>query len=134
MKYLGISVSLHAIFLIILGLPTCSGGDGCDGGQFKSKNSPDSLTIIPRSNGHHGPTCQKWYGGIGLTTTGEDFINYVAPGYPAEAAGIKVGDMIVSPPRSEIVGPPDTAVRVIVSRGTQILSFVLIRDKICEGQ
>lgn len=81
--------------------------------------------------------------GISLEQKGSHFIvTTVFPGTPAERAGIKSGDMIVSVDNTpvfnlsleEVVarirGEKGTGVRVCVRRNDQILAFEMIREKI----
>ena len=75
--------------------------------------------------------CKDWYGGIGINQNFIDQVLIVHPGYPAYKAGIKSGDKIISPEMSEIRGEPGTKVTIVIDRDGQILTFNLIRDKIC---
>lgn len=78
----------------------------------------------------------KWYGGIGISDsfnlqTGVERVDTVFYGYPADLAGIKVGDLIMSISDREIVGTPGTYITLHILRGKDILDFTIQRDRIC---
>lgn len=75
--------------------------------------------------------CKEWYGGIGINQDFFDQVVIVHPGYPAHKAGLKSGDKILSPKMANIRGEPGTEVVLLVQRNGQILTFYIIRDKIC---
>jgi predicted metalloprotease with PDZ domain len=79
--------------------------------------------------------CEQWYSGIGVMNSqdGSCVITHVGKGYPADRAGIVIGDLILNdgvecPGR----GPLGTHITVRVMRGTKVLVFNLVREKICE--
>ena len=79
--------------------------------------------------------CEKWYSGIGVMNNGDGscLITYVGKGYPADRAGIKPGDLVL---KSDLEcpgrGPLGTHILVKIMRGTQVLTFDLVREKICQ--
>ena len=88
---------------------------------------------------HNAQDCPDFFGGIGITqkyVTNSDFtrghyeVAEVHPGYPAERSGILVGDEIHSNTR-EIRGEIGTNVTVLIVRRGELLTFNLVREKIC---
>lgn len=79
----------------------------------------------------------SWYGGIGIQQNWTDgSIDEVYPGYPAEQAGLKVGDQIrqvSSNEGSEIRGTPGTKISMWIHRPSSNESFLveITRGKIC---
>lgn len=78
----------------------------------------------------------KWYGGIGIQNKahllGEE-IEKIYSGYPADIAGLQVGDVITSVVGNEITGPPGTPVHMTIMRGSQFIQITIIRGKVCYG-
>jgi len=85
--------------------------------------------------------CQddRWYGGVGIQ---QDFltdtVDEVAKGYPADKAGLRIGDVIKSVDSQtgpEIRGEPGTIVRLMIFRPStgEFLTLTMTRDKICLG-
>lgn len=88
---------------------------------------------------HNSQECPDFFGGIGITqqyvtneelTRGHYVVAEVHPGYPAERGGILVGDEIHSNTR-EIRGEVGTPVMVLIIRHGELLTFNLVREKIC---
>lgn len=76
----------------------------------------------------------SWYGGIGVaheSFSGE--LTEIFPGYAADAAGLMVGDIVLNEPGS-IRGDPGTQAFVRVERNGRVLSFIIMRQKICFNQ
>lgn len=78
----------------------------------------------------------KWYGGIGIResrslVTGEDTIENVYPGYPADLAGLLVGDVILGIDQEMIIGPPGTPLKMWIKRNGAKIEVNLIRGKVC---
>lgn len=71
----------------------------------------------------------KSYNGIGVQLA-FDTINKVFKGYPAEAAGLEVGDVIVWAD-GEMLGDQGTALHLRIQRGTEIIEKTVIRGKVC---
>lgn len=63
-----------------------------------------------------------WIGG-GLSS--------VAKGYPADKAGLQVGDFITPIDELFIIGDPGTTVTLLVDRKDKIFTIKVIRRKIC---
>lgn len=78
----------------------------------------------------------KWYGGIGIQNKshplGEE-IEKIFSGYPADLAGLQIGDVITSVVGNEITGPPGTPVHMIIMRNGQFIKLTIIRGKVCYG-
>lgn len=74
--------------------------------------------------------CKDFFGGIGVTFDLFDrTISEVHKGYPAERAGIRVGDRLSS--IEPIRGEPGTKVEILVIRGEQEILMEITREKIC---
>lgn len=88
---------------------------------------------------HVGDDCEHFFGGIGITQSygAKSLMDHstivvvaeVHHGYPAEKAGIKVGDEILN--SSTIRGEIGTAVVVQTIRNGSPLRYTIVRDKIC---
>lgn len=98
----------------------------------------DDEGVTPAKPTHLGDDCDDFFGGIGITQSGqrdlygnqvEMIVTEVHHGYPAEKAGIQVGDSLTS--SEEIRGEIGTPITVYASRNGQTLTFNMIRDKIC---
>jgi hypothetical protein len=78
----------------------------------------------------------NWYGGIGIQSKshplGEE-IEKVFSGYPADLAGLQVGDVITSVVGNEITGPPGTPVHMVIMRNGRFIKLTIIRGKVCYG-
>ena len=115
--------------------------NGVKVGSIIPKDRPTEVTIVEVD--HHGIKKKRkhirksfkecpgpWYGGIGirseLTPKGEEIVE-VFPGYPADLAGIMIGDTIVEVKDNVIIGPPGTIVHITTSRG----AYAITRGKIC---
>lgn len=72
--------------------------------------------------------CTPYFGGIGITLDFSGRIETVHLGYPAEAHGILVGDVLLSP---DVKGEIGTEVLVRIQRGSEILEIPMIRERIC---
>lgn len=78
----------------------------------------------------------KWYGGIGIREGYIRAINDygivdVFEGYPADLAGLMVGDIIVSINQPEIIGTPGTSLTLKIKRGKIVFDIVITRGKVC---
>lgn len=78
----------------------------------------------------------KWYGGIGVQTGFEPVrrlitIDRIFSGYPADIAGLQVGDIILNVSDNEILGEPGTQINMLIERNGQILAFSFKRGKVC---
>jgi hypothetical protein len=107
-----------------------------------------TIVTVPKSKGPGvkskdlPKTCPsgKYFGGIGIAYGSglEDvpgLIHKVYKGYPAELAGLQVGDIVLN--EGEIRGKPNTIVQVTVKRKESgewfyhTKTFTMIRDNIC---
>lgn len=112
-------------------------------GDESEKEEPQSIEVTliqkpkPKStkpnNAESFKDCpnDSWYGGIGIEQGATNTITKVFPGYPAWYSGLEVGDIIIDPYLKNIRGTPDTPVTITVMRKGEMLSFNLIRAKIC---
>lgn len=77
----------------------------------------------------------SFYVGIGVQheQNGSCRITHVGKGYPADRAGMQVGDLAMRGPDGDCPGrgPLGTMITVKVMRGTQVLTFTMVREKIC---
>lgn len=82
--------------------------------------------------------CRRWYGGIGIeygsygNTDAPGTVVKVPYGYPAQQAGIQVGDVVLPAEDPDIRGPVGTPVKIYVIRGEFRQEMTLIRGKICQ--
>jgi predicted metalloprotease with PDZ domain len=153
MKYtIPISFLLHSLVLIIALLSPDKGS------QAGKTNQPDVQIIsvvttqAEDADNKKGLTIKKvkqkkfkskvkceqnsWFGGIGIQENmGDDSIDVVFPGYPADKAGLLSGDVIMAKD-SEIRGDPGTVLNLTISRPStnESLTFRIIRDRICYGE
>jgi hypothetical protein len=148
-SHLRFSALLHALLLLVaLTLPVSKGdGEGESPTGGSRNEEPIDVTIIdpPKKDEapvvedkeaselakrapHAGDECEHFYGGIGVID-GVNGVTEVYPGYPAANAGMEVGDLITS--GEPIRGEVGTPVTITVLRGLRLLTFNLIRDKIC---
>lgn len=160
-RYFFISLLFHALILLHLttgGDGSSQGGSGAEAGGGAPKHdeiipktveiemieaSPDKgevpLPKEPEPKTLHECVDDHWYGGVGLEENYWDGgrISRVFSGYPAEIAGVQVGDMIESVnglPESgvnTIRGDPGTQVTLGLNRYGVRLSLTITRDRIC---
>lgn len=102
----------------------------------KKKDSvPQKTAVVIPVQDYQEHSCERWYGGIGIqqTNTTGCVISFVPKGYPADRAGIQVGDLMmidefgVCPGRGEI----GTPITVTWMHGGKVFVKTLIREKIC---
>lgn len=109
-------------------------------GQVIPKERPTEVTIIETEK--DGLEKKKeltkdikecpglWYGGIGIedgpTSQGE-MITKVFKGYPADLAGIRVGEIILKIDEDQIIGQPGTTLHMLTNKG----AYIITRGKIC---
>lgn len=77
---------------------------------------------------------KRWYGGIGIASgrvTGYEEVLEVFPGYPADNAGIKSGDIILDVSGGSILGSPGTSFTMSLSHEGISRIITLIRERIC---
>jgi len=150
MIYLLFSAAVHASIAILL-LMTSGGSGAFDGDHNGSKrNGQESyVEIIPKPSDseHSGRSgegigkkskkpkkeekCDHYYGGVGIqrSYTGET-VTEVYKGYPADRAGIKVGDIVLNP-QNVIRGEVGSTIRIVVYSNRTTTVYNLIREKIC---
>jgi len=76
--------------------------------------------------------CESYFGGVGVTivwTSLGYIVLTVHSGYPAEKAGIMVGDLLLN--SGNLTGEIGTKITVLIDRGGAYLEFPIYRDKIC---
>jgi len=151
-----ISVLLHLLVLIIA-TPTIKLKMGKKGGGDKQKQVeiiPAKITEVTMLDRTPGPSVKKkpiqkkrfkstvacmydsWFGGIGIQEDeSRKRIDIVYPGYPAENAGLKADDTILSTD-APIRGDPGTVLNIVIFRpsSNETLTFQIIRDRICYGE
>lgn len=154
-RYLFASLIIHLLFLGI----GFNSGKGSGDSDAESNNSdekqiavqiidkiPEEKEFKPKVEEEKGlgmappqapvePDCVKFFGGIGVTYGnpmdfgGFGVVRTVHRGYPAERAGIQAGDQILN--HSQIRGEIGSRVEVRILRGSETLTFSIIREKIC---
>lgn len=156
MKYWALSILIH--LCLVLGLLIHGHKSGPNTGNSKEKPkgfSGKAGQILPKTieievitkpkTENKGPgdkskpskTCKSSYGGIGIMDNfATGLIELVAPGYPADRAGILVGDKVLkvmSDEGSDIRGTVGTSVTLIILRQSinKVFSVTMIREKIC---
>lgn len=115
-----------------------------DTGDKKVEQKANNVVIIPKSDAP-GPKVdvKNYYYGLGIEGAYETaptgqlgyVINRVAEGYNGEAAGLKVGDIIVlvngeDPLRGEISGEGPKALTLGVLRNNIMLTIITERGKV----
>lgn len=76
----------------------------------------------------------SWYGGIGISSMiikGEETIEEVFPGYPADMADIVPGDIIENVIGNKILGEPGTVVIMDMKRYGVVTRKNITRGKVC---
>lgn len=97
---------------------------------MKAKDAEGTITI-PKKKKKVVKQCDKWYGGIGVYMGWPDTISKVMPGYPADKAGLRAGDMIEPVYENDIKGEPGTVVMIRVTRMGKSYIITITRGKIC---
>lgn len=157
--YLIASLLIHlAIFAYLVPVKGCSSDPDSDQSLHKMQKDNNLSTVNveikeiehkddvklstpPRKDSELQPApakkneCEKWFGGIGVTITfqndsGTEILK-VHDGYPAKAAGLMAGDVIVWVSDRDIRGEPGTPVTIRVMRSNNLMSFEVVRGKIC---
>ena len=129
-----LSISLHFLPIVIALLLTILGGQGGsqeDQAQYEVEPTQQNTGNITPAT-HLGESCQRWYGGIGITYSIDKpgyVISLVVEGYPAYSAGLQVGDEIVND--GNIRGEPGTIAIVTYKRKNHLYTKHIQRDKIC---
>ena len=93
----------------------------------KKKELPPEQKVVDHK-------CEKWYEGIGVQHGPNCTIDYIAKGYPADRAGLRIGDR--TGPLTETGdcpgrGPLGSFLNLRVIRDGKVLYFKLVREKIC---
>lgn len=146
-----ISILLHSIALLLLSIHLPSGEQkgGATGSPrgsndeivpkkediaielIEANKGPSQKAPPPQKNVGHDCKGYRWYGGVGIKLTLGDIIYEVAPGYPADNVGIKVGDQVLNVNDVDIRGEPGTEVSIVILRENSRLTFNVVRDRIC---
>lgn len=146
-----ISILTHVALIVILFITNGTGSGNFDSTHKGSKLNgidennkiipkPSKYTDITRAGDGQGKKskknkkdvkCERYYGGIGIQRSyAGDFITEVYSGYPADRVGMKVGDQILN--HTEVIrGEVGTTVRIILKTKSGILTYNLVREKIC---
>lgn len=146
-RYFLLSFLIHAALLIIV---ISSASDLPD--QSEQKENPDSYSVSVIDNpkkdlsyemevdidgnfekkNEDDKKCPAFYGGIGIE---EDFFSHtvsnVYKGYPAEGAGVRVGDLIESVSGEPIRGEPGTSFLLRIVRDGKSFTVKITRQEIC---
>lgn len=78
------------------------------------------------------PDCKYYFGGIGIQDDDRTgLIIQVYDGYPADRAGLRAGDTIISPPIGLIRGIVGTSFALVYERDGVVETITLTREKIC---
>ena len=82
--------------------------------------------------------CEEFYYGVGYQNGGQGGCRVVGvpKGYPADRAGLRVGDLVMNPMGGECPGRGDlgTTLTIVVMRGSQALTLSMVREKICTSK
>ncbi len=142
-----ISIVIHSVVALVLLSTPAEIKDlrSCKrlGGRTESDKvipKPIEYTIVSRVSGGVGSKpkksknkteCKKFYGGVGVQSSyiNEQIVS-VYPGYPADRAGIKVGDVVLNP-MDLVRGKIGTTVKLQIKNDSGIVVYNLIREKIC---
>lgn len=124
-KYILSSLLLHMILLLI---QTNEVTKEPQQTSNMSINFVSTSTIVESSKDGE-MKCSKFFGGIGIIHSGL-IVSKVIKGYPAYIAGIQEGDYLINP--DSILGEVGTKVFIQTMRGDKIISYNLIRAKICQ--
>lgn len=147
----GLSLLLHASLfgLLAVKMPGCEQqgeGEGANGKDkpisiiAKIDNEPINVEMIElplekkkavpayQKATHKDKPCSLFYGGIGITTSG-NYVTEVYPGYPADKAGFRAGMTILN--SESIRGEIGTIIAVQIQEPQGVRVMELVRDKIC---
>ena len=114
-------------------------------GKVQERERPTEVTIIERIKDKDAPIkkavnadkdCpEAWYGGIGIQSRFGgalgDEVAIVYRGFPADLAGLTVGDIIYNVEGGEILGSPGTVVRMTIIRNGKYIQMNITRGKVC---
>jgi membrane-associated protease RseP (regulator of RpoE activity) len=141
-----IHIAIIALLIALAILPKHGKGDkeGKGDGKYKQKdtkfieaNESKTFEVTLQSNSAKKKADEKevkcvgqWYGGVGLQNDFTDMIVEIAPFYPAYKAGLRLGDILITPPNT-LRGDPGTIIDVTVKRGEDFMTFRVTRGKIC---
>lgn len=143
------SLCVHLVLISLLVIHSCGYGSkeeekksGSEQGDIRkilpkgtNTSSPLDIELVdaPSPSKTKGEDCPngRWYGGIGVYEgwNNSRVVDRVIEGYPAYRAGIQKGDVL--PQVDNLRGEPGTVVEFNVLRNGKLLSFKLIREKIC---
>ena len=95
-----LSAALHLAAVLVATMPGCvgAGEKSPEKGEHPVQVKPEkpgNLEFVKAGTGDK-IHCPKWYAGVGLLTNWSGFVTELAPGGPAELAGIRVGDNMLN--------------------------------------
>jgi hypothetical protein len=100
--------------------------------QLESTADGYNIMAIPKE------ACSKYFGGIGIVLDKNHYINEQGPrvtgtadGYPAFKAGIQVGDLILNPPISELIGDIGSNFVITFIHNNKVFNKKITREKVC---
>lgn len=148
-RYLFLSLLIHTALISLLFIHQHGKGNKAEEGQAGTQSQegkniapkgspgdkPQDIEIVfkgpPQPVASGVPDCppEMSYGGIGVMFDYNNTITECPISYPAFLAGVRVGDKVMT--TNEIRGEPGTSVTIIIKRGDQLLTFNIIREKIC---
>jgi hypothetical protein len=94
--------------------------------------SLDNNELGDESSSKDKKECVLFFGGIGIQ---QDFmtlrLEVVYKGYPADKAGLMIGDVVEPENGEDIRGEIGTSINVKVTRNGDVFYLTLVREKIC---
>lgn len=153
--YIALSTVLHILlFVWMTGLPGNYLSDEANGeypedgvneqmgDNKKIVNRPVEIEIVTpledaedgdQANSGKKENCLSWFGGVGVMISPEGLIYVVYSGYPAEKAGIQVGDIVRGNGYGRLIGEVGTPVDIEIYRPStnQRFNLTIVREKIC---
>jgi hypothetical protein len=98
--------------------------------ELVARKTPSKVKKKKQVTKKSNKDCPEYFGGIGITHGPMNIVLDAPEGYPAAEAGIKKGDILLSPVES-IRGPIGTEVTVLYKNEDGVHEVTIIRGKIC---